>query len=197
MSRSRLRLASSSGAWRTSSRSCLTIEPMRRTLAGLLDPLRACRRRRRSRSVPSEDGFGLVDHLRAERRRCRFGRVVGGGRRSLTMLLPAKATRGTYISSVVSEPWRRLQAALAGVGRVDEGDGGVGNKGDIAQPVGEGVGREARRTSPRRRRWSRLEHPGGLAVALLGRRQRGRGRRRGGRAASGTGPRPRGARSRP
>ena len=58
MSRSRLRLASSSGAARTSSSSCLIIVPIRMTLAGC-STMVADRRRRRRRRPPSPGGIAI------------------------------------------------------------------------------------------------------------------------------------------
>ena len=110
------------GAWRTSSSSCLTIEPMRITFAGRLDRL-GVGELALSGGLVLRAGIRSLDHLGLERRL-----VAEHTLRCVVChhsLSPPSATRGTNISAPVSEPCRDSQPALSGVGRIDEGDLGV------------------------------------------------------------------------
>ena len=90
-------------------------------------------------------------------------------------------------------PMPAEQAGLAGVGGVEEGDRGPRHEGDVAQAVPPPPAPALPRTSPRRRS-AHACGPTPRRRALLGGRLARRRRRPGGRAASGTGPRPTAAR---
>ena len=89
--------------------------------------------------------------------------------------LPASATKGTSISSLVRDPCRLCKPVLAGVGRVDEGDGGTGQQRHVAQP-GERDRRAAARRTALVDQLVPAHDPGGVAVAFGGGRSQVAGR---------------------
>ena len=118
---------------RTSSSSCLIIEPIRMTLAGCSTD---SRRRR-----PSPSGAGrrrqlAVGHGSTARRSGRLGRrghvghAISSSRRQRPDAAAGRASR-----PAVSDPCRPTSRNGPGVGGIVERDGVAGDEGDVAQPA--------------------------------------------------------------
>src|SRR3954469_10285932 len=123
----RLRLASSSGAWRTSSSSCLIIEPMRMTFAGC--------------STDSTDSFSRASTWRDEPSAMTITGAPCCGSSTFDMRYrscPLSARGYQQRHEHLGGRERSVpghQAHLARIGRIEERDRREGDDGHVAEPL--------------------------------------------------------------